>query len=1545
MRSITSKNRRGGGNTLSYLLSMIVMLGLVSKVSADVIDLEGQTIDVNGSAFKSNYNGHTIENGAVNLTGVADNENIKQGVFTIGNGATVKSTGEFRPNHDCTFYLKNGGAFSTDVVLCIPFRYGNSSFIMDGGTFTSSATQTYTGGYSVNIGYVWNNKTVWADNSAQLIMNNGSVFNVTQGTLCFGKSKSHEKKVNLKVDVAVTNSSIVVSKGQIVLSNNDNAWITDNAKSYVKVVFGPDSHITTGQIYADGIYPTPSVIFDGATIHWTGNNSSFIGHRNTAGDIYTIDSHGLTVDIPSGKSLTCDQNASSLKGEGGITKIGEGSITWNKVSSNGSQGMTFTGPLVVSNGTWTSTLGYASRSFNVSGEGSVLELSGALSAEEVNFTVSEGGLLKLTGATTPNDTAPDMSISAGGVLEDVSTEPRTFSALALGEGCAVKVAGGADGVVGILADQLALSATEENRVTLKFSSASEIPVGTYAVITIKGDGVFAEGDDKKFSLEETVPENSQLTLSEDKKSLLLIVPATNPATWTGNAGDGKFSTKENWLGGKVPGEDDEIDIKAATDIELECDTSIAVKAISIHPESAKVTINGAGSITLSEKIVNASEKMMTVNVPVEFKTAEGGDAAIDVTGEVDFQGGVKGTVPVNHTTFYGNYTLTAQSWTLSEAITIAEGAKINAEGMKLSLNGNKLLRAHKNSEFKLSSLEHKTAGELFGDYLGVLRVSTIDLMNNSGNVVTLNKAFAGILHVDIVKSFVRSNRHKWEVEGETVIGNGGFRSAGGGYYLGAAGSRLVLRSSGNWSFSNDFNNTPHNGYYNYGYTIQASNLDIDTSDFDGKDEGHTVVVELGKTKESQPEKTLLGDSCVSAFGNGTFKFNNICYFTGGFTASNDVTVVVKKGVYPGKGDVTIKDTATFNLVDSASGTVPVAGKLTMEGGSTLHIPQFSASVVPISVKSFEFANVENNKKVTIKIDSGSLISGYNVILESDNAIPENAWSMIDVDISADGVSIPEGMEASYVTQGNALCILVKGANDCIWTGSGETHTFSDQANWRDGLTPSNGANLYIPVSSDITIINDIENFSPASITFSAGSGAVTIDGEEAIKVTAITNLSSSVQNIACRIDFVDTYRVHCATQPVNFSGGAYATYPDASITSDTMASHTLMGEIHFTEDWTIPDQPANKPFAVAPDSRVYGKTVTAKNYNNANYHLRIDSGAIAEFETVAVAGKLVFRLNGGDLRAKGDVTLGGENKRDFGYYNAENNGTVEAHGIYKNVTGYGLIYQYITSMVVGEGGYGMYRKDYSIQFCKDLRLTAKADLSIHKPIAEDGPKNEDWGLYLNGKTFTIDTAGHKVIFDSYVGNGANATSGAIVKEGEGELVMASLEKRYSGATTVNGGTLKVVQPVKGLGTGGVTVNDGGTLALVPGVTLSNSSVSVENGGAFACAESGTVVLGSDLNLADGAKLKFTFSKRNIAPVLNVAEKTVTLGENKALAVAIDGVKRPCAGRHVLTSGGKFAEAVVSLDGNHPEWVLGVGVNDDGNIYADIKPIGTRIIVR
>ena len=323
------------GNTVSFLLGMLVVLSTSLSVWAEdeIVDLGGTEVSKAGSDFKSAYNQKTIESGIVNLSKAADNENLKDGVFTIGKDALLNSTEEFRPNHNCDFSIINGGSFSTSSVLCMPFRYGNQVMVLNNGHFVSSATGTYTGAYSVNFGYAWNNKTVWADNSMKLVIDNQSTFRVTEGTFSLGRSKSEEKKINLQVDFAVTNSEVVVSKGQIVLSNNKSKWITDNNKSYLKAVFGPGAQITTGQIYVDGNYPKPSVIFDGASIHWTGNNKSFIGHTSSIGDVYRIDKLGLTIDIPEGKSLTCDANASSLKGEGGITKIGEGSITWNNVSS------------------------------------------------------------------------------------------------------------------------------------------------------------------------------------------------------------------------------------------------------------------------------------------------------------------------------------------------------------------------------------------------------------------------------------------------------------------------------------------------------------------------------------------------------------------------------------------------------------------------------------------------------------------------------------------------------------------------------------------------------------------------------------------------------------------------------------------------------------------------------------------------------------------------------------------------------------------------------------------------------------------------------------------------------------------------------------------------------------------------------------------------------------------------------------------------------------------------------------------------------------
>ena len=397
-------------------LAAALALGAARTTFAAVVDLGGETVNKNASEFTAAFKDNEIQNGTVNLSeGLWSNV----GTYTIGTNATVICGQEQSLTYNYNLTIKNGGVYhQTANRFFIPFYYGTSSFTLDNGTLISDDGSNSNYSQAVNIGYLFchnyndsNGKNV----TTKAVLTNGSTLSLTAGQLQLaGARKGANKKVNTsKTDFAVTNSTINVATKQIQLGIDQNSWMTDSANSYVKAIFGPGADITCKQIYAMP-YPSPSVTFDGATVHWVEGGNSFIGHTTGVGDMYTIDSLGLTVDIPSGKALTCDSNASSLKGAGGITKIGAGSITWNQVSSNGSPGMTFTGPLVVSNGTWVSTLGYAASAFRA--DGGRLSLSGALTAANVALAATEGGTLTLAGATL-TDASPDLTLAGGGTTD------------------------------------------------------------------------------------------------------------------------------------------------------------------------------------------------------------------------------------------------------------------------------------------------------------------------------------------------------------------------------------------------------------------------------------------------------------------------------------------------------------------------------------------------------------------------------------------------------------------------------------------------------------------------------------------------------------------------------------------------------------------------------------------------------------------------------------------------------------------------------------------------------------------------------------------------------------------------------------------------------------------------------------------------------------------------------------------------------------------------------------------------------------------------
>ena len=143
-----------------------------------------------------------------------------------------------------------------------------------------------------------------------------------------------------------------------------------------------------------------------------------------------------------------------------------------------------------------------------------------------------------------------------------------------------------------------------------------------------------------------------------------------------------------------------------------------------------------------------------------------------------------------------------------------------------------------------------------------------------------------------------------------------------------------------------------------------------------------------------------------------------------------------------------------------------------------------------------------------------------------------------------------------------------------------------------------------------------------------------------------------------------------------------------------------------------------------------------------------------------------------------------------------------------------------------------------------------------------------------------------------------------------------------------------------------TVDSGATLALMPGADVGSGLVTVHEGSTLEVA-SGVHTFDGGLTLNDGATLSFNFTERTVAPQIAIAEgKTLTVNGAVKVKIPADS-KWPTSGEKILTTCGGFkAEGVtVSLAEGAPKWAKNVDVNADGNIVLDVKPMGTKVIVR
>ena len=577
-------------------------------------------------------------------------------------------------------------------------------------------------------------------------------------------------------------------------------------------------------------------------------------------------------------------------------------------------------------------------------------------------------------------------------------------------------------------------------------------------------------------------------------------------------------------------------------------------------------------------------------------------------------------------------------------------------------------------------------------------------------------------------------------------------------------------------------------------------------------------------------------------------------------------------------------------------------------------------------KSGVFAEGSLDLKVVTRDGEGNeteieLGSGDNVVFD-DTVAGANATVYF-------GETLPTGVTYSFSDNwtGTVLPQGVDTDTTYIWTGANGDGNMNTDGNWYGKEAPSTGAVVYIPAAKTATIVNNIENFAPASITFGSGSGQVSITGSAITGVAAITNLSPAVQTFnvpvsGTAIDFYNT-STHCA-----FRGGitlGSATFSGAN----TEAARALAGA------WTFTGGDAYTWTPVENNRVMDNSSVTVEGQLLNPSSLVIDSGCVVTAATLRATGNAksaITKTNNGSLVVTGACNI--ETGADCYLASPaddskENSATVEFGSYIANNSG-GWPRINAKDIIVGAGG-------ISIPFASGEHIAVLAGSPV---------------LHSRTGEFSIDQSSSQ---SYYTANSRNTTTIDTTQYGTEDVpaevtINAWFHKRNDnwpgGAMNVTGCGTLLFNSVSDF-TGGLTVTNTATVAVNPGKQPGAGTVTVNNGATLQVAQSGTVALAGGLTLADGAALGFNFTEKDAPPVLNVTGKTVELGENKNIVVkvsAADGV-RPKGGSYVLTSGGKFADATVSLASDAPNWAGTVSVNADGNIVLDVKSPGFVLIVK
>ena len=523
--------------------------------------------------------------------------------------------------------VTGGGIVLTGTVPATnPFSPALDKLHLNGVVDLGGATQTL---YATTESWLPAGEKIAVTNGT-LTINNTDTYSLFKGELIAltGGTINHNARLNLHLKAGATK----------ILADGGTFKYMNGGAAYVGVI---GSAVATGivEVVNGGCFNAPKDFTFGSG---QGVGELLISSGGTA-------DFG-TANVKMGETT----GAAVLRIANGTLKLG----TLSVLSANANVEATFDGATIVAAAAKSPFISsaLAQSPFEILSGGLTLDNAG----KNIGIAASFGGegALTLTGAGQTTFTAAqtftgDLIVGEGTTLA-LKRGTSTFSGnVVFAAGAKLNLEFTADGISTLTAQSVDLSAftAEEPLVITLTSSASPEAGVNYRVFAVQ-EGTVGQGD-----LAKIVLPVGMTGVVEDGVLSIRINPKTT--TWTGSAGDGKWSTDGNWSNGH-PASYDFVVFNSAASESTDDLAGLMLERITFGTEAGAFTLGGTESLSVITSVSNLSANVQTFAMPVTggawFKELY---AAAD--GGLAFDGGFTGGIAALKKTGAGAVTMKGQT--------------------------------------------------------------------------------------------------------------------------------------------------------------------------------------------------------------------------------------------------------------------------------------------------------------------------------------------------------------------------------------------------------------------------------------------------------------------------------------------------------------------------------------------------------------------------------------------------------------------------------------------------------------------------------------------------------------------------------------------------------------------------------------------------------------------------------------------------------------------------------------------------------------------